>query len=140
MEIKLIDFGLKNMPCRKHIGDAGADVYVEENICIPACTTVKIPLGFGLEIPDNLVGFIAPRSSVAAAGLTAELVPIDSGYCGEIHAIVTNNTAEDIQVVAGQRIAQLLIVPCILATFVKILPEEATATDRGTTCFGASGR
>ena len=32
------------------------------------------------------------RESLAARGIICELPPIDSGYRGEIHAIVTNTT------------------------------------------------
>ena len=47
----------------------------------------RIPLGFGLIIPDGFAGYVFPRSSMAAKGLVCELPPIDSGYRGEIHAI-----------------------------------------------------
>ena len=50
----------------------------------------RIPLGFGLIIPDGFAGYVFPRSSMAAKGLVCELPPIDSGYRGEIHAIISN--------------------------------------------------
>ena len=37
----------------------------------------KIPLGFGLEIPDGYAGYIFPRTSMAVKGLVCELPPVD---------------------------------------------------------------
>src|SRR5699024_5467365 len=51
---------------------------------------IKIPLGYGIEIPDGFAGYVFPRSSMALKGLICELPPIDSGYRGEIHAIISN--------------------------------------------------
>lgn len=91
MKIKLIDFsGAGVCPVRKHDNDAGADVCVRETTVFYPQTTTKVPLGFGVELPDGLAGFIFPRSSMASMGLVCELPPIDSGYRGEVHAIVTN--------------------------------------------------
>ncbi len=35
----------------------------------------KIPLGFGIEIPDGYAGYIFPRTSMAVKGLVCELPP-----------------------------------------------------------------
>ena len=128
------------MPSRKHPGDAGADVYAIKDVYIRPHQTVKIPLGFGTEIPEGHVGFILPRSSMAAAGVVAQAVPIDCNYRGEIHAIITNYNSGSYQIHAGDRIAQLVIFPCIMPEFTWITPEEATKTDRGTGAFGSTGK
>lgn len=136
--MNIIDFG-GCMPERKHADDAGADVYALQNWGIPAHKTVKIPLGIGTEIPEGYVGFIMPRSSMAAAGVVAQMVPIDPGYRGEIHAIVTNYNDDAVWIEAGTRIAQLVIVPCQTWDFTLIKPCDASATDRGTGAFGSTG-
>ena len=88
MKIKLIDFGVPEhqRPYRPHGNDAGADVYLPYDCTLQPGEIAKIPLGFGLEIPDGYAGYIFPRTSMAVKGLVCELPPVDSGYRGEIHA------------------------------------------------------
>lgn len=138
MKIKIIDFGYENLPKRAHYNDAGADVYAcphDENkkIKLWANSSTKIPLGFGLEIPDGYMGLIFPRSGLSSKGITCELPPIDSGYRGEIHAIMTNNTNVDYWIEKGDRVGQLVIMPIVLADFVTELGEERDAGAFGST-------
>ena len=78
MKIKLIDFGLKkdHYPFRPHENDAGADVYMPYDYTLKPGEIVRIPLGFGLMIPDGFAGYVFPRSSMAAKGLVCELPPM----------------------------------------------------------------
>ena len=82
-------------PVRIHGNDAGADVYMPYDCILQPGEVAKIPLGFGLELPDGCAGYVFPRSSMAAKGLTCELPPVDSGYRGEIHAIIKGGAACD---------------------------------------------
>lgn len=134
MKIKLIDFG-GNPPKRNHYNDAGADVYIMNEVTLLGHETKALPLGFGLEIPDGYMGIIQPRSGHAKRGIIAHIPPIDSGYRGEIHAIVTNNTGENVLLEAGERVGQLVILPIIIADFVSELDNE-----RGTKAFNSSGK
>lgn len=133
MKIKLIDFG-GPAPSRKHYNDAGADVTSPKDYIIGPHTSRKIPLGFGLEIPDGYTGFIFPRSGLCSKGISCELSPIDSGYRGEVHAIITNHNDYEIKFLADDRIGQLVILPVVLPDFVKALGKE-----RGTGAFGSTG-
>lgn len=135
MKIKLLDFGYTNAPNRAHYNDAGADIYSPIDIGIDPGETVKIPLGFGLEIPDGYYGIIFGRSSTYAKGLTMGLPPIDSGYRGEIHAVVTNTSNRRYIINKQDRIGQLVIMPVILADFVEDLENN-----RGTGAFGSTGK
>lgn len=123
------------VPKRGHYNDAGADVYSPVGKIVPAGGTVKIPLGFGLEIPNGYYGCVYTRSSMAAKGLACEMPPIDSGYRGEIHAVITNHGSEEYIIHQGDRIGQLLIQPVILADFVENLGDE-----REEGAFGSTGR
>ena len=55
MKIKLIDFGLKedHYPFRPHENDAGADVFMPYDCTLQPGEIARIPLGFGLIIPDG---------------------------------------------------------------------------------------
>ena len=135
MRIELIDFGGK-MPERAHHNDAGADVFAYTNgpIVIKPYAIAAIPLGIGLALPDGLAAFVLPRSGLSSRGLTAETVPIDSGYTGQIHAIVCNMTDNEFIVTHGMKIAQLVIVPVVLANF-----EFGSQKTRGSNGFGSTG-
>ncbi len=134
MKIKLIDYGYKQAPRRAHENDAGADVYIMSAVTLPASRTTKVPLGFGLEVPDGYAVCVFPRSGMAAKGIICELPPIDSGYRGEVHAIVTNITTEDITLPASTRVGQLVVIPVVIADFIAYDIKE-----RGTGAFGSTG-
>lgn len=138
MKIRVINFGYEKLPFRAHENDAGADVYVcfhdkTEMVIMPG-ETIKIPLGFGLMLADGYAAYVFPRSGIATKGITCELPPIDSGYRGEIHAIVTNCSKEPFVVQNGMRIGQIVITPVVIAEFV-----NCNFNERGTDGFGSTG-
>ena len=135
MKIKVIDYGYKLLPKRAHGNDAGADIYAREQRVIAPHTTEKIPLGFGLEVPDGYMACVYPRSGMAAKGIVCELPPIDSGYRGEIHAIVSNLSDHPYTVHEEDRVGQLVVSPIVIADFVTDLGKE-----RGTGAFGSTGQ
>lgn len=138
MNIKLIDFGIKESkvkpPFAAHYNDAGCDVRALDNITVPPRSVVKVSLGFGVEIPDGYMGLILPRSGLNSRGLTILFSPIDSGYRGCLYANLYN-TLDTVQEVArGDRIGQLVIIPCVIANYVWDLGAE-----RGEGGFGSTG-
>lgn len=133
MKIKLLNFGgIK--PDRAHYNDAGADVFSLEDYIINPGETLKVPLGIGLEIPDGYVGFICPKSGLSSRGLVSELSPIDSGYRGEIHVILHNQSDEKIMIKKNKKIGQVVILPVVLTEFTENLDNS-----RGTGAFGSTG-
>ena len=136
MKIRLIDFGVtrERCPFRPHENDAGADVFMPFDCRIKPGEIIKIPLGYGIEIPDGFAGYVFPRSSMALKGLICELPPIDSGYRGEIHAIISNVSNIQQTIKKGTRIGQLIIAPVVIADFVL-----ETGKKRGTDAFGSTG-
>lgn len=136
MKIKLIDFGVQKNHCpfRAHDNDAGADVFMPYDCTVKPGEILKIPLGYGLEIPDGYAGYVFPRSSMAVKGLICELPPIDSGYRGEIHALISNISNSEQILMKNSRIGQLVIIPVIIAEFVSDLENP-----RVNNAFGSSG-
>lgn len=135
MHIKLINYGYKKAPLRAHYNDAGADVYSTCDYLMKPHETIKIPLGFGVKLPDGFAAYVFPRSGLASKGIVCEIPPIDSGYTGEIHAIVHNGSDNEYQINEGDRIGQIVITPVILAEF-----SDEEFEERGATGFGASGK
>lgn len=138
MKIKVLDFGYEKLPLRAHANDAGADVHacLHEGECIAVFPnqTVKVPLGMGLVLPDGYMACVFPRSGLSSKGITCELPPIDSGYRGEIHAIVTNCSNAKFFIHNGDRIGQLVVMPVVVADFITDDIEQ-----RGTGAFGSTG-
>ena len=80
MKIKLIDFGLtpRHNPLRVHENDAGADVYMPYDCTHQPGEIVKVPLGFGLIIPDGYAGFVFPRSLAKFLEIHIKVVLFDN--------------------------------------------------------------
>lgn len=136
MKIKIHKFtdNIKK-PRRAHYNDAGLDIYSPIDLVIDAGATETIPLGFGLDLPDGLMGNILPRSGHAKLGIVPEMPPIDSGYKGEIHAIITNMSNRPFRISAHDRICQLVIMPVVYAELV-----EDPGDERGDGAFGSTGK
>ncbi len=130
------------LPTRAHEGDAGLDLYSCEAAHIGPGERWSVGTGVGVEIPAGHAGLVLPRSGLARDhGISLVNSPglIDSGYRGELRVLLLNNDpAETFRVEAGDRIAQLVLVPITLATPVEtaVLADSARATGG----FGSSGR
>jgi len=84
---------------------------------------------------SGFAGYIFPRSGLSTKGIVCELPPIDSGYTGEVHAIVSNEGNCKYQIKAGDKIGQLVIMPVLIPEF-----TFETLGKRGTAAFGSTGR
>ena len=136
MKIKLIKFNKELItPKRAHYNDAGVDCYALDIVELPPLTPVVIPLGFGLEVPDGYQAIIKPRSSMNAKGIITQIGTIDSGYRGEIKAVLINTSQTPFAIMKGDKICQVIIEPVILADFVEDLQN-----DRGAGGFGSTGK
>jgi dUTP pyrophosphatase len=130
------------LPTRAHEGDAGLDLYSCESAHIGPGERWSVGTGVGVEIPEGHAGLVLPRSGLARDhGISLVNSPglIDSGYRGELRVLLLNNDpAETFRVEAGDRIAQLVLVPIALAAPVEtaILADSARAGGG----FGSSGR
>jgi len=130
------------LPTRAHDGDAGLDLYACEAAHIGPGERWSVGTGVAVEIPEGHAGLVLPRSGLAKKhGITLVNAPglIDSGYRGELRVLLLNtDPADTFRVEPGDRIAQLVISPVVLAE-----PVEAAAlaeSARGDGGFGSSGR
>lgn len=125
-------------PYKKYPTDAGWDLRAGETTVIYPGQTRVIPAGIKVEIPQGYVGIIKPRSSVFRKGIIIDGV-IDPDYRGEV-GIMCNNTADHKHVITrGERIAQLLVIPCLVQELEFVSELELSETDRGEGGFGSTG-
>lgn len=153
MKIKImLDEGAK-MPTRAHKTDAGLDLYTPFDCnVLPSegnglfggffnsgeIGSVTIDTGVHVEIPKGYVGFVKSKSGLNVKhGLTAEGV-IDSGYTGSIVVKLYNHTNKDYFFEAGDKIAQLVLLPIITPDLE--LVDSLDETERGDNGFGSTGR
>ncbi len=127
-------------PHYAHPGDAGADLRAAHDVLIPAGGRATVPTGVAIALPPGTVGFVTPRSGLAARhGITVLNAPgtVDEGYRGELRVTLLNTDRTDFQIRAGDRIAQLVVQPVLKVAFVPV--EALPTSERGTGGFGSTG-
>lgn len=126
------------MPTQAHKGDAGYDLYSTSGKTILAPGD-RSPFGTGVAvaIPEGYVGYIKPRSGLAARhGIQVLGGVIDAGYRGEIKVLLLNTGRVDADIAHGERIAQLVIQP---VASVEFAVTELDESGRGAGGFGSTG-
>jgi len=129
------------LPSAHHDGDAGLDLRAALDATVKPGERVMVPTGVAVAIPDGHAGLVLPRSGLASKrGLTLANAPglVDAGYRGEVICSVVNLDREEaVEIRAGDRIAQLVIVaiPEVAPVWAEELPESS----RGEDGFGSTG-
>ena len=134
-----------HLPDRKHPFDAGADLCAKldsplEKLRVPHYKTAMVRTGVRVQIPEGYVGLVFARSSLCKKGLLLAngVGVIDAGYTGEIKVPLRAMPGrQSFEIEDGERIAQLVIVPCMLPTFEQV--ESLGETERGNGGFGSTG-
>ncbi|MCM6763330.1 dUTP diphosphatase [Rathayibacter sp. ZW T2_19] len=129
------------LPGYAHPGDAGADLLSTEDVVLEPGERASVGTGVAIALPEGHVGFVVPRSGLAFKhGITIVNAPgtIDAGYRGEIRvALLNTDTERAYRVTAGDRVAQLVIVPVVRARFTPV--DELPESVRGLGGFGSTG-
>lgn len=133
------------LPTRGHKFDAGLDLYLSGALTIKPRQGRTFPIGISVCIPMGFVGLILPRSSVSLKGVHVCTGVIDAGYVGEISISVNNMTNNIIRFEAGDRIAQLVLLPIALfdlcaTTQDKLDKQAAAISNRGKGGYGSTGK
>jgi dUTP pyrophosphatase len=124
-------------------GSAGLDLracVAEPRVLHPG-ETALIPSGLAIHIADpGYAGLVLPRSGLASKHgivLANSVGLIDSDYQGPLLIACWNRSAAAFTIQPGERIAQLLIVPVVLAEFVHV--DTFEPSERGGGGFGHTG-
>ena len=121
----------------KHEGDAAFDLEVLDAVSISPRNTSLISTSLAMEIPFGFKGEIMSCSSLAKVGITAEGGLIDSGYHGEILAIIKNNSWKPAKFWPGNRFAQISFAPILTKALVEV--QELSPSERAAGGFGSTG-
>lgn len=132
------------VPKRATEFSAGADLYacIDEPVTIAPSGLAKIPTGIAIELPrGDFAAFLFARSGLGVKhGITLSnsVGVVDSDYRGEICVCLCNVSDKPYTIQPNERIAQMVVMPVVLADFIQA--DELSDTQRGEGGFGSSGR
>lgn len=144
MEIKIMLDDGAIMPTRAHKADAGLDLYSPHDWNLGARNStfldyVTIDTGVHVQIPEGYVGFVKSKSGLMVRNNIVTDGTIDSGYTGSVKVKLFNHSySEPYNIQRGDKIAQLVILPCITPD--PVLVDSFPVTERGDNGFGSTGR
>ena len=127
------------MPERAHKTDAGLDLKTPVDFIIFPKDSFVVDTGIHVEIPFGYFGKIESKSGlnvkhdiVCCGGV------IDEGYTGSIAVKIYNLGTTLYKFHRGDKIAQLVLIPCITPVLEEVgILEE---TERGADGFGSTGK
>ncbi len=126
------------VPERAHDTDAGADLRSPIDTVVPARGSRVIDTGVHIQLPHGFVGMLKSKSGLNIKhDITSEGV-IDEGYTGAIKVKLYNHSCEPYIIGRGEKITQLVIVPCEYVKF--DLVDYLEDSERGGDGFGSTGK
>ncbi len=145
VELKILDPRLnENIPAYATSGSAGLDLRacINEAITIQPGETTLIPTGMAIHLENPAyAAMILPRSGLGHKHgiVLGNLVGlIDSDYQGQLFVSCWNRSQEAFVMNPMERMAQLVIVPVVQASFTVV--AEFNASERGEGGFGSTGK
>lgn len=136
MKVKKLDPRAK-LPLRAHPTDSGADLFALEKTVLPPHTIMKVRTGIAVELPENTSGIIWGKSSVESKGIKAMAGLVDAPYRGELLVCMYNLNDTPFVFEAGQKVAQLVVLPTLYPSFEEA--QDLSDTSRGEGGFGSTG-
>ena len=146
IKLKILDSRIGNefpLPTYATDGSAGLDLRacVEQSLTLAPGETKLIPTGISIHINDpSLAAVILPRSGLGHKHgiVLGNLVGLlDSDYQGPLMVSAWNRGSSEFKIVAGDRIAQLVFVPIVRASFEIV--DDFIESQRGEGGFGHTG-
>ena len=145
IDIKILDERLKHqMPAYATPGSAGLDLRacLTEPLILAPNAWQLVPTGMAMYLKDpNYAALILPRSGLGHKHgiVLGNLVGlIDSDYQGQLMVSAWNRSDTAFTIEPMERLAQLVIVPVVQATFNVV--GEFPASERGEGGYGSTGK
>lgn len=145
MDVKILDARLRDsLPAYATAGAAGLDLRacLDAPLTLAPGETQLIPTGMAIHLADpGYAALILPRSGLGHKHgiVLGNLVGlIDSDYQGQLMVSAWNRGRAVFELAPMERLAQLVIVPVVQATF--NIVDEFETSPRGEGGFGSTGR
>lgn len=127
------------IPSYVHPGDVGMDVYSVEDYTLKPGERRIFFLGFAMEFPTGYAAIVKDKGSLPKNGGIHTMGGVyDAGYRGEYNVNLINLGAEEYKIAKGHKIAQILIVPVVIAKPTEV--KRLSSTSRGQGRFGSTGK
>lgn len=127
------------LPTYAHPGDVGMDMYSTESYILKPGERKIFFTGFALEFDPGYAAIVKDKSGLPKnAGIHTMGGVYDAGYRGEYNVNLINLGQVDYEIKKGDKIAQLVILPVVIADL-----EEVTSlndSSRGEGRFGSTGK
>ena len=120
------------MPERGHPMDAGLDFRAPYSFSIYPGERRVIDTGVHVKLPMDTIGLIAGTSKLMRhKGVISQGI-VDNSYRDSIHVILINTSKQIVDFEVGERIAQLVVLPCAIVDIEEVMNiDELGATSRG---------
>ena len=145
LDVRILDERIRsNLPAYGTSGSAGLDLRacIDEPLTLRPGDSALIPSGLAIHLGDpGLAAIVIPRSGLGHKHgiVLGNLVGlIDSDYQGQLMVSCWNRGQHEFTIQPMERIAQMVIVPVVQATFRRV--DEFGASDRGQGGFGSTGK
>lgn len=126
------------MPTHGHPGDAAMDLYTVNEVVFAPGKQERVFTGIAMEIPEGHVGLIWDKSSISFnLGLKIMGGVIDAGYRGEIIMNLLNTSDQEVTLLKGYKVAQMIIQKFEHCDIVEV--DELNETVRGHGREGSTG-
>ncbi len=146
IDVKILDPRLAEQPpAYATPGSAGLDLRacVEQPLTLAPGACQLVPTGMAIHLADpGYAALILPRSGLGHKHgiVLGNLVGlIDSDYQGQLMVSARNRSEQPFTIAPMERIAQLVIVPVLQASF-NIVDDFGAETERGSGGYGSTGR
>lgn len=136
IKVKKLDPQAK-LPLRAHETDSGADLFALTRTVLPPHAVTHVHTGVCVELPEQTSGIIWGKSSVESKGIKAMAGLVDAPYRGELIVCMYNLNDTEFVFEAGQKVAQLVVLPTLYPSFVQA--DQISQTSRGSGGFGSTG-
>jgi len=127
------------LPSYAHPGDVGMDLFSQEDYVLQPGERKIFDLGFAMEFDDDYAAIVKDKSSLPKNGGIHTMGGVyDAGYRGEYNVQLINLGQEPYKIEKGNKIAQLVIFPVVIAELEET--SELSDSSRGAGRFGSTGR
>jgi dUTP pyrophosphatase len=132
-------FADTKVPNYAHPGDVGMDMYAREDYDLKPGERKVFFTGFALEFENGFAAIVKDKSSLPnKAGIHTMGGVFDAGYRGEYNVQLVNLGQETYHITKGDKIAQLVIYPVVIADLEEV--TELNDSSRGEGRFGSTGK
>lgn len=121
-----------------HSTDAGMDIRSPVDALVPAWGNITIDTRLHIELLHNTVGMLKSKSGLNVKHCILNEGVIDEGFLGSIKVKLYNFSDTDYQVLRGDKISQLIVIPYVHCNLVQV--DKLQESERGENGIGSTGR